>query len=90
MVEMKLFFAFNKHPHSLPSLAQYGEWKNVRRLCENERGRQREGEKGEEKQKERNTQIQRERKFPYFKLVLLVFIRIKTKWITNICLFNVK
>ena len=87
---MKLFFAFNKHPHSLPSLAQYGEWKNVRSLCENERGRQREGEKGEEKQKERNTQIQRERKFPYFKLVLLVFIRIKTKWITNICLFNVK
>ena len=90
MVEMKLFFAFNKHPHSLPSLAQYGEWKNVRSLCENERGRQREGEKGEEKQKERNTQIQRETKFPYFKLVLLVFIRIKTKWITNICLFNVK
>ena len=90
MVEMKLFFAFNKHPHSLPSLAQYGEWKNVRSLCENERGRQREGEKGEEKQKERNPQIQRERKFPYFKLVLLVFIRIKTKWITNICLFNVK
>ena len=89
-MEMKLFFAFNKHPHSLPSLAQYGEWKNVRSLCENERGRQREGEKGEEKQKERNTQIQRERKFPYFKLVLLVFIRIKTKWITNICLFNVK
>ena len=87
---MKLFFAFKKHPHSLPSLAQCGERKNVWGFCENERGRQREGEKGEEKQKERNTQIPRERKFPYFKLVLPGFIRIKTKWITNICLFNVK
>ena len=56
-------------------------------------GPQRAGtETGQERETERkkHTEIQIERKYPYFKLVLLVFIRIKTKWITIICLFNVK
>ena len=55
-----------------------------------DRGRKREGEKEEEKQKEKHTEKKIERKYPYFQLVLPVFIRIKTKWITIICLFNVK
>lgn len=61
MVEMKLFFAFNKHPHSLPSLAQCGEWKNVWGLCENERQRETErGTKGgKETEMEKHTDTER-------------------------------
>lgn len=57
---MKLFFAFNKHPHSLPSLAQCGEWKNVWGLCENER--QRETERGRKGGKETEIEKHRYRK----------------------------
>ena len=57
---MKLFFAFNKHPHSLLSLTQCGKQKNGGAFVgKRDRGRQREGEKEEEKQKERNTQKNR-------------------------------
>lgn len=54
MVEMKLFFAFNKHPHSLLSLTQCGKQRNVWGLCgkekqrETERGRKRGREIGRE------------------------------------------
>ena len=89
---MKLFFAFNKHPHSLLSLTQCGKQKNVWGLCGKERQRETERgrKRGRETEREKHTEKKIERKYPYFQLVLPVFIRIKTKWITIICLFNVK
>lgn len=60
MVEMKLFFAFNKHPHSLPALHSVGNG----RMCGafvrmRDRGRQREGQKGK---RNRNGETHRYRK----------------------------